>query len=90
MDEQESDEELTAQVNAVLADEAASRSPEQVAEEEALEAWLNKAGRRAWDMVEWKERDPSGRHLVVRSRASAGICAGLDAGRGSAGGLCLN
>ena len=55
MDEQESDEELTAQINAVLADEAVSSTPEQVAGDEALEAWLNEAGRRAWDMVEWKE-----------------------------------
>ena len=55
VDEQESDEELTAQINAVLADEAVSSTPEQVAGDEALEAWLNEAGRRAWDMVEWKE-----------------------------------
>ena len=55
VDEQESDEELTAQINAVLADEAVSSTPEHVAEDEALEAWLNEAGRRAWDTVEWKE-----------------------------------
>lgn len=55
VDEQESDEELTEQINAALADEAASRTPEHVAEDDALEAWLNEAGRRAWDVVEWKE-----------------------------------
>ena len=54
MDEQESDEELTAQINAVLAREAASRTPVEIAEDEALEAWLDEAGRRAWDAVEWK------------------------------------
>lgn len=55
VDEQETDEELTAQINAVLADEAVSSTPEQVAEDEVLEAWLTEAGRRALDMVEWKE-----------------------------------
>jgi metal-responsive CopG/Arc/MetJ family transcriptional regulator len=55
VDEQESDEELTAQINAALADEAASQTPEQAAENEALEAWLNETGRRSWDGIEWKE-----------------------------------
>lgn len=55
VDEQESDEELTAQINLVLANEAVSSTPEQVAEDDALEAWLTEAGRRALDMVEWKE-----------------------------------
>jgi hypothetical protein len=55
VDEQESDEDLTAQINAVLADEVASRTPEHAAEDEALEAWLDEAGRRTWDAVEWKE-----------------------------------
>jgi hypothetical protein len=54
VDEHESDEELTAQINAVLASEA-TRSVDDVAEDQALEAWLNEAGRRAWDSVEWKE-----------------------------------
>jgi hypothetical protein len=54
VDEHESDEELTAQINAVLASEA-TRTVDDVAEDEALEAWLNKAGRRAWDSVERKE-----------------------------------
>ncbi len=55
MDEQESDEDLTAQINAALAAEAASCTPEQAAEDKALEAWLNEAGRRTWDAVEWTE-----------------------------------
>jgi hypothetical protein len=54
VDEQESDEELTAQINAALANEAI-RTAEDAAENEALEAWLNEAGRRTWDAVEWKE-----------------------------------
>lgn len=54
VDEQESDEELTAQINAVLANEAV-RTPEEVAEEEALRDWLAESGRRSWDSVEWKE-----------------------------------
>ena len=55
VDEQESDDDLTAAINGVLAAEAAMRTPEQVAEDEALEAWLDAAGRRTWDAVEWKE-----------------------------------
>ncbi len=54
VDEQESAEELTAQINAVLANEAV-RTAEHAAEDEALDAWLNEAGRRTWDSVEWKE-----------------------------------
>lgn len=54
VDEQESDEELTAQINAVLASEVV-RSADEDAEDEALEAWLNQAGRRTWDSVDWKE-----------------------------------
>jgi len=54
-DEQESDAELAAAINEALANEAASRTPEQVAEDEALEAWLDHAGRRTWDAIEWKE-----------------------------------
>jgi len=54
VDEQESDEELTAQLNAVLADEAV-RTEDDRAEDEALKAWLSEAGRRTWDSVEWKE-----------------------------------
>jgi metal-responsive CopG/Arc/MetJ family transcriptional regulator len=55
VDEQESDEELTAQINAALAIEAALRTPEQATEDEALAAWLDQAGRQSWDSVEWKE-----------------------------------
>lgn len=54
-DEQESDEDLTAEINAVLAGEAAARTPEQASEDDALDAWLDAAGRRTWDAVEWKE-----------------------------------
>jgi hypothetical protein len=54
-DERENDQDLTALINSVLADEAATRTPEQAAEDEALEAWLDEAGRRSWDSVEWKE-----------------------------------
>jgi metal-responsive CopG/Arc/MetJ family transcriptional regulator len=54
VDEQETEQELTAQINAVLGSEAA-RTAEDVAEDEALEAWLNEAGRRTWDSVEWRE-----------------------------------
>jgi metal-responsive CopG/Arc/MetJ family transcriptional regulator len=54
VDERESDEELSAEINAVLASEAADRS-EQAAEDEALDTWLAEAGRRTWDAVEWKE-----------------------------------
>ncbi len=54
VDEQESDDELTAQIDTVLASEA-SRTAEDAAEDEALEAWLNEAGRRTWDSDEWKE-----------------------------------
>jgi hypothetical protein len=54
VDEHDSDEDLTALMNAVLANEAAARTREQAAEDEALEAWLDEAGRRAWDAVEWK------------------------------------
>ena len=54
VDEQEGDEELTAQINAALAAEAAE-SFDDAAEDRALEAWLQKAGRPAWDTVEWKE-----------------------------------
>lgn len=53
--EQESDEELTARINTVLADEAATRTAEHRAEDESLEAWLTQAGRREWDAVEWEE-----------------------------------
>jgi metal-responsive CopG/Arc/MetJ family transcriptional regulator len=49
VDEQETDEELTAQINAVLATEA------DLVEDKALDAWLAEAGRRTWDSVEWKE-----------------------------------
>jgi metal-responsive CopG/Arc/MetJ family transcriptional regulator len=55
VDEQESDEDLKAAINEALANEAAARTPEQAAEDEALEAWLDKAGRGAWDAVDWKE-----------------------------------
>lgn len=55
VDEHESDEELTAEINAVLASEAVGRTSEQAAEDETLEAWLAEAGRRSWDTVEWKE-----------------------------------
>src|SRR5262249_20427893 len=53
VDEQETNEELTAQLNAVLADEAV-RTEEDRAEDEALEVWLSEGGRRTWDSVEWK------------------------------------
>jgi hypothetical protein len=49
VDEQENDEELTAQINAILATET------DVVEDQALEAWLAEAGRRTWDSVEWRE-----------------------------------
>ena len=55
VDEQESDDELTAEINAVLASEARARTAEQAAEDQTLDAWLAKAGRRTWDTVEWKE-----------------------------------
>jgi hypothetical protein len=55
VDEGESDEDLTAVINEVLSSEAAGRTPEQAAEDEALEAWLDEAGRRTWDAAEWKE-----------------------------------
>jgi metal-responsive CopG/Arc/MetJ family transcriptional regulator len=54
VDEQEGDEELMAQVNSALAAEA-DESVDDAAEDTALEAWLQKAGRRTWDTVEWKE-----------------------------------
>lgn len=54
-DEPESDADLTAEINNALAGEARARTPDQVAEDEALEAWLDASGRRAWDAVEWKE-----------------------------------
>jgi metal-responsive CopG/Arc/MetJ family transcriptional regulator len=54
-DDLESDEEFAARMNAVLADEGSGRTPEQIAEDRALEAWLDEAARRAWDEVEWKE-----------------------------------
>lgn len=54
VDEQESDEELTEQINAVLASEAV-QTAEDAAEDQALQAWLDEAGRRAWESVEWKE-----------------------------------
>ena len=47
-----SDKELTAQINAVLASEAL-QSADEATEDEALEAWLNEAGRRTWDSAEW-------------------------------------
>lgn len=53
VDEQEADEELTAELNAVLAGEVLSDA--EAAEEVALEAWLKEAGRRTWDAVEWEE-----------------------------------
>lgn len=53
-DERETEEELTAHINAALRSEAV-RTAEDAAEDEALEAWLNEAGRRAWDSVDWKE-----------------------------------
>jgi hypothetical protein len=55
VDERESDEELAAEINAVLASEAADRRSGQAAEDDALAAWLAEAGRRTWDAVEWKE-----------------------------------
>lgn len=55
VDEQESDDDLTAAMNEALANEASTLTPEQAAEEEALETWLDAAGRRTWDDVEWKE-----------------------------------
>jgi metal-responsive CopG/Arc/MetJ family transcriptional regulator len=55
VDEQESDDQLTGQINAVLAQEADVRTPEQAAEDEALAVWLGEAGRRTWDAIEWKE-----------------------------------
>jgi metal-responsive CopG/Arc/MetJ family transcriptional regulator len=55
VDERESDDELTAAINAALANEAAARAPEQEAEDQALDAWLDEAGRRGWESVEWKE-----------------------------------
>jgi hypothetical protein len=55
VDEQENDEELTAQINAALAAEAATRSADEAGEDEALERWLHEAGRRIWDSIEWKE-----------------------------------
>ena len=55
IDERESDEELTAEINAVLASEGSGPRSEQAAEDQALEAWLAESGRRAWDAVEWKE-----------------------------------
>jgi len=55
VDERESDEQLTDEINAVLARESDARTPENLAEEEALAAWLNEAGRRSWDAIEWKE-----------------------------------
>jgi len=54
IDERESDDELTAEINAVLASEGSGPRSEQ-AEDQALEGWLVQAGRRAWDAVEWKE-----------------------------------
>lgn len=55
VDERESDEELTAEINAVLASETSNLTSEQAAEDEALEAWFAEAGRRTWNAVEWKE-----------------------------------
>src|SRR2546423_15468282 len=55
VDERASDEDLTAEINAILANEALERTADQVAEDEALEAWLTEADRRTWDSVEWKE-----------------------------------
>ena len=54
IDERESDEELTAEINAVLASERSGPVSEQ-AEDQALEAWLAEADRRDWDAIEWKE-----------------------------------
>jgi metal-responsive CopG/Arc/MetJ family transcriptional regulator len=54
-DEPPGTEELRARIDAALASEASARTAEQAAEDEALEAWLDEAGRRAWDAVEWKE-----------------------------------
>jgi|SRR5215472_1827377 len=54
VDEQDSAEDLTAEINAVLAHEEV-RTADDAAEDEALEAWLNEAGRRTWGSVEWKE-----------------------------------
>ena len=45
VDEQEGDEELTAEINAVLASEA-TRTADETAEDEALDAWLSETGRR--------------------------------------------
>ena len=55
IDERETDEDLAALINAALADEALGLTSEQTAEDKALEAWLDEAGRREWDAVEWKE-----------------------------------
>jgi metal-responsive CopG/Arc/MetJ family transcriptional regulator len=54
VEERESNEDLTALLDAVLAREATASAPEQAAEDKALEAWLDKAGRNTWDAVGWK------------------------------------
>jgi hypothetical protein len=55
VDEIESHQELVAEINAILANEASSPSPEAVAEEIALQLWSDHAGRALWDDIEWKE-----------------------------------
>ena len=55
VDERESEDDLTAAINEALANEVSTLTPEQAAEDEALEAWLDVAGRRTWRDVEWKE-----------------------------------
>jgi hypothetical protein len=55
VDEIESDQELVAEINAILANEVASHTPEAIAEEKALQTWLDRAGGALWDDIEWKE-----------------------------------
>lgn len=54
VEEQEGDDDLAAQINAALAAESAQTADDS-AEDEALEAWLQEAGRRTRNAVEWKE-----------------------------------
>ena len=50
-----SDDGLRTLIDAAPACEASGQTPEQAAEDEALEAWLMEAGRCSWDAVEWTE-----------------------------------
>ena len=52
VDERESEDDLTAAINEALANEVSTLTSEQAAEDEALEAWLDAAGRRTWRDVE--------------------------------------